>query len=124
MKWHLFFIAALRELFKAKGGKCWSGNMTRILSFPRTVQTEINVDVNAKMNLEDDEAERSVPSSSNLKGLNDTVDEFFDVPEPLDDDFSEDGWLNTSPEINSVVCSLYLISFDLHYVNSFDSTGS
>lgn len=98
--------------------------MTRILSFPRTVQTEINVDINAKMNVEDDEAERSVPSSSNLKGLNDTVDEFFDVPEPLDDDFSEDGWLNTSPEINSVVCSLYLISFDLHYVNSFDSTGS
>lgn len=99
-------VAALRELFEAKGGKCssecMSGGITTIFSVPQTMKKEIKVDVNAKKNLEDDDIERPVPGSANVKGLNDAVDEFFDVPEPLDDDHSEDRWLNTSPEITSM----------------------
>lgn len=101
-----------------------SGSIRRVFSFPHTVKTEINVDVNAKKNPDYDEAERPVPGSANFKGLNDPVDEFFDVPEPLDDGISEDGWLNTSPETSVVLCSRYLITFHLHCVTSFDSTGS
>ncbi|KAI5648652.1 hypothetical protein M9H77_34657 [Catharanthus roseus] len=97
-------VAALRELFRAKGGKYSSefisGEITRDISLPQGLKEDIKVAVDAKRNQENDELDRPVSGSSSLVGLNDAVDEFFDVPEPSDDDHSEHGWLNTSPQMH------------------------
>lgn len=99
-KWNLLF-AALRELFKTKEER------TMDISVPESeeeIKTEI---VDCKMI--ENEADESTP----LTGLNDAADEFFDVPEPSDD---EEGWpSDTSPDSRYVVFSV--LEFELYLLS-------
>ncbi|KAL3520715.1 hypothetical protein ACH5RR_018864 [Cinchona calisaya] len=99
-------VAALRDLFRAKAGKFsfefLSGELTRDIGLPLSEKEEIKKEVDLQRIEEEMESEVENPlsGSSSLGGLNDAVDEFFDVPEPLDDD-PENGWgLNMSPEMH------------------------
>ncbi|XP_071934900.1 protein ENHANCED DISEASE RESISTANCE 2 isoform X1 [Coffea arabica] len=99
-------IAALRELFRAKAGKFSYefslGESTRDIGLPQNEFEEIKKEVDLKMIQEDkieNEVENPRSGSSSLVELNDAADEFFDVPEPSDDDL-EHGWgMNTSPDL-------------------------
>ncbi|KAL3523463.1 hypothetical protein ACH5RR_016297 [Cinchona calisaya] len=99
-------VAALRELFRAKAGNFSFEfslvELTKDIGFPWSEKEEIKKEVDLDRIEEDkmeNEVENSFDGSSSLLGLNDAADEFFDVPEPSDDDL-ENGWcLNTSPEM-------------------------
>ncbi|KAL2465109.1 Pleckstrin-like proteiny (PH) and lipid-binding START domains-containing protein [Abeliophyllum distichum] len=99
-------VAALRELFKAKAGyssyEFLSGELTRdiwkLQGEKEVIKTE--VDLKRTDSKTEDESEKPVSGSSSLGGLNDADDEFFDVPEPSDDDQSCNRWsVNASPEL-------------------------
>ncbi|XP_042521222.1 protein ENHANCED DISEASE RESISTANCE 2-like isoform X2 [Macadamia integrifolia] len=108
-------IAALRELFRARVGNYpssnfSSGELARDIGLVQNERENIKVEVQNpeqnRMSDEDDGMEKelgnppSVPAS--LMGLNDTSDEFFDVPEPSDNDESESCWpSDSSPEMRS-----------------------
>ncbi|CAI9091109.1 OLC1v1026045C1 [Oldenlandia corymbosa var. corymbosa] len=101
-------VAALRELFRAKTGQFSfefsSEDLTSDISLPHSEIEEIKKEVLLKgieVNNIDSEVLPHPPSgSSSLMGLNDAADEFFDVPEPSDDD-AEHGWImRTSPEMH------------------------
>ncbi|KAI3458973.1 hypothetical protein Pfo_015636 [Paulownia fortunei] len=98
-------VAALRELFRAKAGNTshefLSGELTIDIGVPDSEKEEIKTEVGLKrtQNKTEDEASGQLSGASSLTGLNDAADEFFDVPEPSDDDLLENGWhSNTSPE--------------------------
>ncbi|XP_010521754.1 PREDICTED: protein ENHANCED DISEASE RESISTANCE 2-like isoform X2 [Tarenaya hassleriana] len=95
-------ISALRELFRAKHG-----------SFPTSVLSsgELSRSLRLNSNLEDgaigssshkesgrfkeitnEEMDKLPSEHSSLVDLNDSADEFFDVPEPSDNDYSDDSW--------------------------------
>ncbi|KAH7854579.1 hypothetical protein Vadar_015552 [Vaccinium darrowii] len=80
-------VSALRELFTAKAGNYYScefsyAEMTKDIGLTRS------------------EKENDEPEVKSLQGLNDAADEFFDVPEPSDDD-QESEWLpDLSPELH------------------------
>ncbi|KAK4441186.1 protein ENHANCED DISEASE RESISTANCE 2 [Sesamum alatum] len=94
-------LAALRELFKAKvdcsSSDFSSGELTSnnsIQQSKKELKVEVQTRVENGQNCEDVEEETvKTPSErSSLVGLHDASDEFFDVPEPLDYDQSENGW--------------------------------
>ncbi|GLU11822.1 hypothetical protein SLE2022_285420 [Rubroshorea leprosula] len=99
-------VAALRELLKAKEGDypstdLSSGELTRNARLLASDKDHV-VDIQAQMepgktkeNMSEG-VERAPSERSSLVGLNDCVDEFFDVPEPSDNDQSEDGWSSDS----------------------------
>ncbi|XP_020229731.1 protein ENHANCED DISEASE RESISTANCE 2-like isoform X1 [Cajanus cajan] len=91
-------VAALRELFRTKGGNFSSDPlvMTKDIGLPLGVKEDIKTEVTEeKTKFEEplivlkDEVEPS--SRSSLMGLNDS-DEFFDVPEPTDYDHFDNEW--------------------------------
>ncbi|KAK9059804.1 hypothetical protein SSX86_020508 [Deinandra increscens subsp. villosa] len=82
-------VSALKELFRAKGGDQFpseflTGEVESIHASEEQIKQEGHM-----MKLEDDKMEDAndapVSSSSSLIGLNDTSDEFYDVPEPSED---------------------------------------
>ncbi|PIA29112.1 hypothetical protein AQUCO_06200006v1 [Aquilegia coerulea] len=103
-------VAALREYFKARQGNhmlydCSSGELTRDIRLPQSEIMEIQVDSADQAENgnsgEDNAVERLEKSSSipaSLGELNDAVDEFYDVPEPLDCNQSE--YSQSSPEMH------------------------
>ncbi|KAA8539305.1 hypothetical protein F0562_025997 [Nyssa sinensis] len=105
-------VAALRELFRAKAGnyssEFSSGELTRDIGLSQSEKEDIKTEVQNHQELRkteedkmEDEPDRQLSGSSSLMGLNDAVDEFFDVPEPLDDNQSECDWpSDLSPELH------------------------
>ncbi|KAK4706760.1 hypothetical protein R3W88_033669 [Solanum pinnatisectum] len=98
-------IAALREMFKAKEGNYFSelspAVLTRDIDLPVSEKEEIKIEVDYKM-ITDERVtnEAKNPVSSNLTRLDNAADEFYDVPEPLDDEHSDYAWAsNASAEV-------------------------
>ncbi|KAG8380504.1 hypothetical protein BUALT_Bualt06G0022500 [Buddleja alternifolia] len=85
-------VAALRELFRAKSGNTGhdflSGEFSIDIGVPKSEREEIKTEVGLKRTLNKTEYEpsRQLSGASSLTGLNDAADEFFDVPEPSDDE--------------------------------------
>ncbi|KAK2993113.1 hypothetical protein RJ640_021785 [Escallonia rubra] len=105
-------VAALRELFRAKSGNHFSsdfssGELSRDVGLSliekEDIKTEIDLRIDDKMAAE---AEKLLSGSSSLMGLKDATDEFFDVPEPSDDDQLEHEWPSD-------------LSPDCHYLDSY-----
>ncbi|KAK9282728.1 hypothetical protein L1049_010948 [Liquidambar formosana] len=108
-------VAALRELFQAKGEnypafEFSSGELTRDIGFPQTQKEDIKIEVQTQDesrkteedNIKEDEVEKSPSRASSLMGLNDAADEFFDVPEPTNYDHLDNDWTpESSPELRS-----------------------
>ncbi|XP_006354684.1 protein ENHANCED DISEASE RESISTANCE 2-like isoform X2 [Solanum tuberosum] len=95
-------IAALREMFKAKEGNYFSELsptvLTRDIDLPVSEKEEIKTEVDYKM-ITDERVKNEAknPVSSNLTRLDDAADEFYDVPEPSDNEHH--AWAsNASPE--------------------------
>lgn len=95
-------MAALRELFRAKVGDSSSefsssSRDLRHFELPQSEMDEIKTEIQSPETMrkikeafsKDNEAE--MPRAS-LIGLNDAVDEFFDVPEPAELDLYENEW--------------------------------
>ncbi|XP_010689525.2 protein ENHANCED DISEASE RESISTANCE 2-like isoform X1 [Beta vulgaris subsp. vulgaris] len=98
-------IAALRELFKAKAGDCFSSNSFGDQPFGHASQNENKPEiyphaVDGKENLEEKELEK-LSEHGSLAELNDVSDEFFDAPEGSDFDPPDYGWpSDCGPETN------------------------
>lgn len=82
-------VLALKDLFRAKGGDQFpseflTGEVESIRKSEEPIKQETEL-----VQLEDDKMEdaNEAPEScsSSLTGLNDTADEFYDVPEPMED---------------------------------------
>ncbi|KAK9126033.1 hypothetical protein Scep_014879 [Stephania cephalantha] len=97
-------VAALREFFKAKRGnfpfsEFSSGELTRTIRLTRGEKEEIKVELSSHLknrnSVEEDpmeEMDKSSTKTASIGELNDTIDEFFDVPEPSDYNQFENGW--------------------------------
>lgn len=94
-------VAALRELFRAKAESTspeYSRELTIDFGVPESEQEEIKTEGVLKriQNKTDEGTPGHLSGATCLSGLNDAADEFFDVPEPSDD---ETGWpSNTNPD--------------------------
>ncbi|XP_038885656.1 protein ENHANCED DISEASE RESISTANCE 2-like [Benincasa hispida] len=95
-------LAALRELFRAKVGDLssdfsLSGRDLRHFELPQSEMDEIKTEIQSPEEMRkikeafSKENEVEIPRAS-LIGLNDAVDEFFDVPEPAEFDHYENEW--------------------------------
>ncbi|KAK6144803.1 hypothetical protein DH2020_021623 [Rehmannia glutinosa] len=97
---------ALRELFRAKSGNTSHEYLSGDIGVPESEkEKKIKPQVSFKriQNETDDVAFRQCSGGSSLMALSDAADEFFDVPEPSDDEGLENGWhSNTSPEFDYV----------------------
>ncbi|KAL8029782.1 hypothetical protein ABFX02_14G245900 [Erythranthe guttata] len=102
-------LAALRELFRAKldcsASDFSSGELMSNNSMQQT-RKELKVEVQARLESGrksmDEDMVKTPSERSSLVGLNDAADEFFDVPEPIDYDQSENGWPSDfAPDIYS-----------------------
>ncbi|KAG9132422.1 hypothetical protein Leryth_008365, partial [Lithospermum erythrorhizon] len=100
-------IAALAELFKEKSGDCYScdfspAELARDVRFPQFDKEQIKVELICKMirgSGTEEEGTGAKPLS--LSSRTDATDEFHDVPEPSDDDQSDQEWVyDGSPEIS------------------------
>lgn len=95
-------VAALRELFRAKGGNASheyisGGLATDQMSDKEDTKPEASF--GRSQSEKDTESSRQPSSASTLMALNDVVDEFFDVPEQSDDEGQENnGWVE-SPDM-------------------------
>lgn len=76
----LMRVAALRELFRAKAGK----GSHEYLSEEGT--SDIGVPLNDEIKTEVEVSKHVSGGATTLMGLSDAGDEFFDVPEPSDDE--------------------------------------
>ncbi|KAL0340730.1 UNVERIFIED_CONTAM: protein ENHANCED DISEASE RESISTANCE 2-like [Sesamum radiatum] len=95
-------VAALRELFKANAGNTSPEYITgeRKIDMVRNHESG-KQEINRMHNEPEDEVMRLQTVSSSLTALSDAADEFFDVPEPSDDEALENGWNSEmSPEIS------------------------
>ncbi|VFQ64791.1 unnamed protein product [Cuscuta campestris] len=97
-------IAALREMFKANSGSYFhnasSGERTIDIQLPLSEKEEIKNEVSQERSEVD--MEKHPSGRSSLVGLNDVTDEFFDVPEPSDDEQSDHGWSSgSSPDYHA-----------------------
>ncbi|XP_010557338.1 PREDICTED: protein ENHANCED DISEASE RESISTANCE 2-like isoform X2 [Tarenaya hassleriana] len=95
-------ISALRELFRAKHGGFPSSDMPSG-EFSRSVRLNSSLEDRAIANSSrrecgrfketaNEETDKLPSEHSSLVGLNDAADEFFDVPEPSDNDCPNDSW--------------------------------
>ncbi|KAK6156361.1 hypothetical protein DH2020_010609 [Rehmannia glutinosa] len=97
-------VSALREYFSAKAGNIdhefLSGELTIVTEVADNENEAIKTEIGIKKihSKTDDEASGHLSADSSLTGLDDTADEFFDVPEPSDYDMLENGWSDTCPE--------------------------
>ncbi|KAK6138090.1 hypothetical protein DH2020_028180 [Rehmannia glutinosa] len=104
-------LAALRELFRAKldcsssdfsSGELMSNNSMQQTRKELKVEVQTRVEYGQNREVMEEEPVKTPSERSSLVGLNDASDEFFDVPEPLDYDQSENGWPSDfGPEIYS-----------------------
>ncbi|XP_073040663.1 protein ENHANCED DISEASE RESISTANCE 2-like isoform X2 [Primulina eburnea] len=102
-------VAALREFFTAKSGnsshECVSRELTIDTGMPvsdEAIMTELSM--NRVPYKDEDEPARQISGASSLFEMDDAADEFFDVPEPIDDEPLETEWCsNKSPELCYVV---------------------
>ncbi|KAK9913229.1 hypothetical protein M0R45_037052 [Rubus argutus] len=95
-------VAALRELFGAKAGnyssEFLSRELTRDIGLAHSDRDIIKTEFQSleevkkieKVDLMEDEVEK--PGRASLKGMHDSADEFFDVPEPTEYDQFENEW--------------------------------
>ena len=95
-----------------------SGELTkesRLHQIGEGLRIEVPTRLETRKSIDDVEGEEVVKTPSehaSLLGLNDAADEFFDVPEPLDYDQSENGWSSDfSSETYSQV-AVYTLSFE------------
>ncbi|KAL6504074.1 hypothetical protein OROGR_025997 [Orobanche gracilis] len=100
-------IAALRELFRSKSGNTSHDYLSGDIGVPENEKETIKTQVSFKRittETEDGLTFRQHSTGSSLMALSDAADEFFDVPEPSDDEGGLDnGWhSSTSPEYNYV----------------------
>ncbi|XP_031113088.1 protein ENHANCED DISEASE RESISTANCE 2-like isoform X1 [Ipomoea triloba] len=103
-------LAALRELFRAKIGEYTSSDSSGELIRGRRLHRIEENNVEAQTRVEtgkhkedmEEEVVKTPSEHASLTGLNDAADEFFDVPEPLDCEQSENGWASDfGPEMCS-----------------------
>ncbi|VVB01739.1 unnamed protein product [Arabis nemorensis] len=93
-------LSALRELFRAKHGSfpsnLSSGELTRSARLSQNEDGGFGDSTLSESGMFKDnanaEAEKFPSERSSLVDLNDGVDEFFDVPEPSDNDHLDDSW--------------------------------
>ncbi|XP_073293321.1 protein ENHANCED DISEASE RESISTANCE 2-like isoform X1 [Primulina huaijiensis] len=99
-------VAALREFFTAKSRnsshECVSRELTIDAGMPASdneaIMTEVSM--NRVPYKDEDEPARQISGASSLFEMDDAADEFFDVPEPIDDEPLETEWCsNKSPEL-------------------------
>lgn len=95
-------------MFKAKEGNYFSelspAVLTSDIDLPVIEKEEIKIEVDYKMITDERVNEAKNPVSSNLTRLDDAADEFYDVPEPSDDEHSDLAWAsNASPEVGCMV---------------------
>ncbi|XP_058204629.1 protein ENHANCED DISEASE RESISTANCE 2-like isoform X2 [Rhododendron vialii] len=106
-------VSALRELFTAKAGNYYSyefsyGEMTKDSGLTQSENESVKPEVKRPEEIIDTEEgkmevelENNVLSgTSSLRGLNDAADEFFDVPEPSDDDHEHEWLPDLSPKLH------------------------
>ncbi|KAI7754786.1 hypothetical protein M8C21_015926, partial [Ambrosia artemisiifolia] len=98
-------VSALKELFRAKGGDQFpaeflTGGLESIQKSEEPIKQECNLKEQEDDKMEDFN-EAHVSCASSLIGLDDTSDEFYDVPEPSDDKHD-----TNSPEAPQIVPSL------------------
>ncbi|KAI8563702.1 hypothetical protein RHMOL_Rhmol03G0129700 [Rhododendron molle] len=106
-------VSALRELFTAKAGNYYSyefsyGEMTKDIGLTQSEKESVTPEVKRPEEIIDTEEgkmevelENNVLSgTSSLRGLNDAADEFFDVPEPSDDDHEHEWLPDLSPKLH------------------------
>lgn len=104
-------VAALRELFKAKSGNYFSSEFSSLeksksARVPQSIKVSLEPEIeNLGELIEIGEGKGeidNVPSrTSGIRDLNDGSDEFFDVPEPSDDERLENDWQpEMSPSLN------------------------
>ncbi|XP_027935619.1 protein ENHANCED DISEASE RESISTANCE 2-like [Vigna unguiculata] len=89
-------VAALRELFRTKGGNSSSEPMTKEIGLPLGEKEDIKSEVSDEKSKYEEPLivlqDGVEPSGrTNLMGLNDS-DEFFDVPEPTEYDHFDNQW--------------------------------
>ncbi|KAJ4980092.1 hypothetical protein NE237_010872 [Protea cynaroides] len=111
-------LAALRELFGARVGNypsfdLSSSEMAREIRLPQNEREDIKVEfqnpIESRTSDEDDgmgeELENPPSKPASLMGLNDSSEEFYDVPESSDNDESESTWpSDSSPEMHHQEC--------------------
>ncbi|KAL7148285.1 hypothetical protein ABFS83_06G168200 [Erythranthe nasuta] len=107
-------VSALAEFFRAKCGNMSNEYLSGELSIdigvaPENEKEEIKTEVNCKRVVSnetaEDESSRPQHSAtpSSLTALSDAADEFFDVPEPSDDEAFENAWhSNTTSDLSYV----------------------
>lgn len=121
--------SALRELFRAKHGSFPSnlspGELTRSARLSQNEDggfgdSSLSESGMFKDNATIAEAEKFPSERSSLVDLNDGVDEFFDVPEPSDNDHLDDSWTSDfdSDTYSQVITSSYIQKFPWKYNNS------
>lgn len=124
---HYLLLSALRELFGAKAGNYsseflsreWTRDIGLAHSDKDIIKTEFQsleeVKKIEEVDLMEDEVEK--PGRASLKGMHDSADEFFDVPEPTEYDQFENEWPSElSMEQHSTVPSLLITETDLLYI--------
>ncbi|XP_058004227.1 protein ENHANCED DISEASE RESISTANCE 2 isoform X2 [Hevea brasiliensis] len=89
-------VAALRELFRAKQGNCpssefSSGELARNIKLHQSEEDGKGDDGKTKEH-PSEEVDKVPSELASLVDLDDASDEFFDVPEPLDYEKSENDW--------------------------------
>ncbi|XP_051121559.1 protein ENHANCED DISEASE RESISTANCE 2-like [Andrographis paniculata] len=103
-------IAALRELYRVQSGSTIGEYVSAEPSLDRVV-SESNIEAikrelvlkEEQKDLENEQLRPQLSEASTLSALSDAADEFFDVPEPSDDDTSEVDWqTGMSPEYTYV----------------------
>lgn len=105
------------ELFRAKPGNYplsdfSSGELTSNVRLPQgeqDIETEAQTlpEEKTEEDIEDRDMDKAPSEHSSLVGLNDAADEFFDVPEPSDDEQTENSWPSDfSSEVYSQVLEL------------------
>ncbi|CAN1253163.1 Protein ENHANCED DISEASE RESISTANCE 2 [Linum perenne] len=90
-------VAALRELFRAKLGACTAPDfssgelagsaLNRAVVDVETYDAQVEADEDVKAIVcQNEEADKAPSEHASIGGLNDAADEFFDVPEPSDNE--------------------------------------
>lgn len=106
-----FIIAALRELYKTKNGNESSElsceELSRELGLPQNEMEDIKNVGQCPQEVRQlegiDEVEGPASSHTSLKGLDDTGDVFFDVPEPSDYEQSDGDWSPEQTDLSMVL---------------------
>jgi hypothetical protein len=117
-------VAALREFFRAKNGNCAciefsSGELTRDMGLQQGENERLKIEMqsaNESKRFEDTTegsqggSNRHLSSAGSLVQLNDTTDEFFDIPDESEYDQREAMW-SSDESTHAPVSSLHIEEF-------------